>query len=185
MNFIGSPCRQVDLMIGGLTENATTKAYFSTSKPYYYDDLTWCVGRAKPIPIWQNIFQICKQKVLWPMAVVTFFSVVYIFYYLMKEEDKSMDAFSIMLLCLLTMLCSSPNCNAITLPVKILYFSCLLACILLITTFNAFLINVLTHPIHKTQIQTIAELIDNDFELVGDEYALSKIRERNMVIYSN
>lgn len=79
--------RKIDIFIGGLSENLQTSKSLSASRMYYQDSLTWCVQTKKPIPKWQNIFEVCKD---WRVFMVMFIAslVVAAFYYLTQPFEN-------------------------------------------------------------------------------------------------
>lgn len=46
---------------------------------------------------------------------------------------------------------------------------------------NGVLLRIITHPIQGIQTQTIAEIISDDFRLVGNTFALHKIQQQHQV----
>lgn len=172
--------RNCDIIISGLSENRLTKKYFLSSISYFEDDYTWCTMRAGPIPTWQNILCIFKDREVWPVAVVIFYSVVYLFYFLAKDEDRSYDCYTVMLIALLVMLNLSFPYNFKSLRNRVLFIIASLTCVMIIGIFNAFLFKILLSTINKIQIDGVSKIV-NDFELVGDRAILNLITHQNEV----
>lgn len=167
--------------MGGLTENRLTTKYFSSSISYYEDSLTWCVARARPIPRWQNVFCIMKDRELWAYAVVTFYASVYLFYFLGRFEDRIYDSYMVTLSALCLMLNTSAPYPMTRNTARAFLVVCSLACTMNIIIFNAFLINIQISIIYEMQVDSVEELVA-DFELVGDRAALSLLTHQSEVI---
>lgn len=66
---------------------------------------------------------------------------------------------------------------------KILVIAGLLGSIIFCTVTSSFFTLIIANPFLNPQVTSIAEIIDERFNLVGDQFAFSKLSERNKVNY--
>lgn len=170
-----------DILISGLMKAAITNKHLDSSTPYNFDDLTWCVGKAKLLPTWQNIYQILDEKLLWLLLVFSYYILVVLTYLLQQYEKKPLDMYSAMLISLLVFVNFAPNYRVRTLGLKFIYMWCFFSCIVCMITVNSFFQKVLKSPIRKIQVQSIEEIINERFELAGDQFSLTQIKSQPMV----
>lgn len=146
---------------------------YSYTVPFIQDDITWCVSRAKPIPVWLNMWQITSETI-WCLAFITVYLEGLIIYLLMRYERGHVGFMKKDFhYCVLMMAMSAftgmsnityrPKSKQLSLFVGLL----LITGILISTIWNCFLIKVLTRPIYQKQVTTIKELMENDFRLAG------------------
>lgn len=146
------------------------------------DDLTWCIQRIKPMERWKNIFQFAKEIELWFIALGTFFIGISIVYFITEYEKKPLDYVSIGLTIALAVMGSPSRFRPITLFGRCWFAFTLYITLVLNTYFHSFLIIILTHDQYDHQLSTVMELIDNDYEIVGESFALARIKDHNLVI---
>lgn len=158
-------------MIGGFRN--TRHRLFATSISYMQDERTWCVSRARPIPVWLNMWRITTSTI-WGLALVTIYLEGIILYLLMKYERghpgfMKKDYHYCVLMMATSALTGMPHITYHPKSKRMSLFIGLMIItgILISTAWNCFLIKVLTRPKYRAQIYTIAELIENDFHLVG------------------
>lgn len=137
------------------------------------DERTWCVSRAKPIPVWMNLWQI-TTKPIWCLALAAIYFEGLILYLLTKHERghagfmKKDFQYCVMMMAMpafagMPQTTYRPKSRRVRLFIGLM----LITGILISTVWNCFLIKVLTRPIYGAQIVTVAELIENDYDLVG------------------
>lgn len=137
------------------------------------NEQTWCVSRAKPIPVCLNMWQIASEPI-WCLAFVTVYSEGLVLYLLMRYERghagfMKKDFHYCVLMMATSAFTGMPH---ITYCPKSKRLSLLIGLtlttgILISTAWKCFLVKVLTRPAYKTQVTTVKELIENDFRLVG------------------
>lgn len=179
---IFSNSSQADVFIGALDESPVVKNHLIASRAYYHDHLTWCVQNAKPIPKWQNISYLF---VGWtPIASIAALVIllVTVGYFLMVAErtkTSSIELLQIIICCALGLSAAyfQPQSN----PVRILFAFGILGGMLFATLASSVLMTIATKPIQRAQIQNIQEILMENFSLVGDQFTLDKIIQRNEV----
>lgn len=155
----------------------------SSTASYYRDDLTWCIQRAKPLGHWQNIFLFTKDQELWYIGSATFVICVFVSYALLQYENEDYDLFSSGVIIYLALIGLPSFHRPSNTSNRAIFCFLQLSSLILNTFFRSFLIIVLTHSNVGRQLASISGLIENSFVLTGGHYALSKIKEQNMVIF--
>lgn len=178
-----SPILKADIVIGGLDGNIPANEYFTISNAYFFDILTWCVQERQPITPLQNIFHLCTDPFVWLLYALTAFASYFTAYYLQRFEASTlkMDAFEIILAATAISISMIHKYRAINHSNRVFYaFACMagiLHTIVILTGSMAILMN----PIYEDQINSIAEILDDSFEIVGDSFALHHIMRKNEV----
>lgn len=65
---------------------------------------------------------------------------------------------------------------------RLLFISVLFGGMIFVIVVTTFVVKVYTSPIYNSQIETIAEILENNFVLVGGRFALQKLLQQNQVI---
>lgn len=158
---------------------------FSSSVPYYRDDITWCVSRAKPIPVFFNIWQLLRKEI-WILLFALGYVHGSVIYILMKH-DKNYNClrrdfhYTVLLVSLPAIIGYNQAYQPKASFIRIIYISMLLFGIIQLATFNSYLLKVLTFPIHHVQITTVNEIIENNYELVGGKLSLHRLLMQRQV----
>lgn len=175
----------MDLFIGALDETIFASEQFVTSRPYYHDVISWCV-RIKQLYSNQDNFHNFIRHIEWKvMFIYTIMcvSVVFTGYFMQQYEDfaRKWDwfrlTFSGMAPCFGFVSEYTPRIA----PNRIFFIFCIFGAMLSYIVTNSILLHYVTHPIYENQIQSIEEIIDNDFEIVGDSFALQHLKMQNQV----
>lgn len=157
------------------------KKHLIASRPYYHDHLTWCVQNAQPIPKWQNISYLFVDWT--PIAslaglVILLVTVGYFLMVAERTKKSSIDLLQIIICCALGLSAAyQPQSN----PVRILFAFGIMGGMLFATLASSVLMTIATKPIQRAQIQNIQEIMMGNFSLVGDQFTLDKIIQRNEV----
>lgn len=170
-------------MIGALDENLLTNEYFIASHSYYHDELTWCVKKKQPIPLWKNIFHVCTDPIVWALHTFTMIACISTCYFIQQFEDMRPKwdwhriTFAGFCCC-----CGFPSEFNPKTTSQRLSFSCiLLAFMILDITGLALMVKSITKPFYNDQIDSIKQIVDNSFELSGDKFALENIIKQTEV----
>lgn len=174
-------CSEVDLFIGALDETPVTKNHLIASRPYYYDHLTWCIQKAQPIPKWRNIFYLFTDWTVLASLIFVLILLVAVAYILMIVEHKKKNLFEILQIILCCALGLSASYQPQSNPFRILYGFGIFAGIIFATLVSSVLMIIATKTIYRKQIVTTQEILEQDFSLVGDRFALDKIIQQNKV----
>lgn len=174
--------RSIELAIGGLTNDISLKTEFVFTLPYYSDDITWCISRAKHIPLYLNAFRYVKDSELYVMGIFAVFAAIIIGFLLTTFEEKPIDYFEMSLIGISVVSNSATYfqpkrpCN------RFLYMLTCYIGLLLVNIFGAYYVVALTYPIFEDQLDSVNSLIENKFQLMGDAYVLEKISLQDVVI---
>lgn len=168
--------RKVDLFIGALDESPAIRHHLIASRPYYHDHLTWCVQKAKPIPLWKNIFHLCRNWEVYMGLLIAVMTLLPFFYYLFQYEHPIQTWNETLLMIFRVAIGISANIEPKSNPFRITYAFGLLAGTIFSIVLNAIIMRNVTTPILRPQIQTIEEITNGDFKLMGDRFALAKLK---------
>lgn len=124
---------------------------------------------------------------MWDPAVIVILTlqgmiITFVAYFLQQFEPKQKwDSFQISVngvRCYFGLPCSYlPENNAN----RVLYISVLYGCIIFTTVLSTMIIKFFTTTVYDPQIRSIDEIIDGDFNLVGNQYILDEISRENRV----
>jgi hypothetical protein len=168
--------RKTNIMIGGLYENTISRNLLSVTIPYYQDDLTWCVPKAKLAPTWMNVFVIFSLTT-WMAAILTQNITGTILYFLAKVENVYKE--NIFWAMLQSLNLSLGQCAHYS-PRKI-YTKCFLVGLFVYgihfnAAYNSFLISVLTRPRYQPQVLSVEQAVAGQFHFVGADNVLSRLK---------
>lgn len=162
--------------------------YFSTSISYYNDDLTWCISRAKPFPVWLNMWRV-GSLICWILGfLIVYLNGTVVFFLLKYEKDhqgfmKKDLHYTILQMALPTFTGTAQNMSYRPKSIILMiYIGIMLSTGILISiAWNCFLVKALSHPFQGTQINTISQIINDDFRFVGEQLAHTKIVQQPLV----
>lgn len=144
--------------------------------------LTWCVQRKQPIPIWQNVFHLSKDPLVFVLFAVTCIMAHFCLYFWQQfEESPTKWDYSRILLIGIACGCGFPSEYRPKITSnRVLFSSILLGTLLLGIHLLTFVLKTIQTTIFENQIDSIPEIF-NSFELVGDEFALKHLLKQNNV----
>lgn len=185
LNLLLGPFWNSDILIGTIDENIHTEEYFQPSHFYYHDELTWCIQNSKPIPIWQNFFEICRDPTVWIIFIFTSFLATSAAYILQTFED------------------SQPKRNFLHESISVLghfvgfvypykpkrisnrcfYIFGLFACIIFVSSFISIMMKIIHKPIFKNEVRSVQGIVNSTvpFEFTGDYFALQQLQKQKEV----
>lgn len=172
---------RIDLFIGALDENLVTNKYLFASRPYHHDYLTWCVQKTTPIPLWQHIFHLCSDWIVYAAITVTAIILIAFEYYLIHFERPFRNWNEMLTITLCAALglpvAFTPRTNAF----RVLFVFGLFAGLMFAITVSSMVMRLITSPILRPQIQTIAEITTGHFKMVGDRFVFHWMSKQNQV----
>lgn len=130
--------------------------------------MTWCVVKAKPIPLWKNCFRICTDPIVYIIALLEGILVVGTAYVLQQFEPIKWDWNE---LTIYTSVVAAGFPIPLTLksvPGRNFFMFQLFAATIFVSILSSVLIIQITTPMLNPQINSIQEIIAGDFNLVGD-----------------
>lgn len=160
--------------------------FYTASRPYYHEALTFCVQTKQQIPIWKNLFLVCSDPLVYVVGAIAGFLGICTIYFMQQFEDlqPKWDWHRITLIMFANVSGFSYNSyNPQTIPYRI-YHIITLFCAIIITNFiSSFMLLLLTTPIYENQIESIQEIVDNQFEVISDTFALQHLKLQNQVYF--
>lgn len=173
--------RKADILIGGLDNDARVQKILWISIPYIQDDQTWCMATARPQELWRNIFGIYTIAT-WCILIGVIFFNGFIIYLLIRVEDRKENYVWTLMIGMASALgqyaCYEPQRISIRVMMVFLFMYGLI----MSSSFNSFLISILTRPRFKQQIDSLGSAIKSDVVFTGGEVALSHYLGHDTVI---
>lgn len=163
------------------------KKYFVSSISYYYDHLVWCVQKAKMISIAEITFRICTDWVVFvvhnPIVWAVFFGEVMlkiVFVHILEqfERHSKWDWNRIFFDGLRIHLGLSCLYNPINNASRVLFLFILFACTVFTITISSTVLEFIILPILGPQVESVQEIISEQFTLVGGRFELLKMAEQ-------
>lgn len=177
-NFHFSEYR-IDVQIGGLFPNLSKNVRLLTA--YYSDDITWCIPRAKPVHTWQHILFIFPEW-FWLSLVPSFYISSLLIYILFINEVMRHDFHIICLNVLAMVLCQAWILRPKTTIVRFFCSFVLIFGIFFIAIFNCFYLSHVTRHTYNVQINKLAQMQANNFQLLGSRDILEMYQQMNVVV---
>lgn len=174
--------RKIDVFIGALNENVVTKKYFKGSNAYYQDLLTWCIQAKRLIPKGDSIFYVCHDWRVFLTMFLSAFVVLGTLYVIQMFDDihPKWDWHRLTIHCFSNM-CGFPyTYQPKIIASRIYYACCLYGTLIFLIDFGVHYQVFMTNGIYENQLNSVDELITNDFALVGDSLALNHLEKRNI-----
>lgn len=151
------------------------------SIPYIQDDQTWCVAIARPQDLWQNIFSIYTVATWFTLIAAIFFN-AFIIYLLIRVENRHESYVWTLMIGMASALGQYATYEPQRISVRTMMVFLFMYGIVMSSSFNSFLISILTRPRFKQQTDTLELAIENDFTFAGGEVALSHYLGNDAVI---
>lgn len=145
--------------------------------------LTWCVQKKQPIAIWKNLFYLCNDPLVLGLFAIICLSVVSMSYFLQQFEiiQPKWDSYRLTL-------CSLCCCFGFVCEYKpkiisnrIFFIFCVFGCMISTISMMSIIFKFVTTPLYENQIQSVQEIIARSFHVIGDEFALQHLTNRNEV----
>lgn len=131
--------------------------------------------RAKLIPQWQNLFYLYRDPQTWLFGSILFFSGMILVFLYSSFEAKPLDVWASLFLVVQSIISNTstflPKITKVRIICSVLYFDALL----ISTYYNAFVMNFIISNIYNHQINSVDEIIQNDFKLSGFSFALKHL----------
>lgn len=175
------PNRKYDLIIGGIRFENFNSTKFVASAAYAQDDMTWCVGRAKAIHRWKNVYYIPKDIETYTIGALMYIATIFGAYFLTTFEKKPLDLFHCAILSVQTLTGQSSTFNPKRFVMRFFYVMFLLIAFWLTQFFCAFLVTFMSSVLYETQIASIDKIIGHGFQLAGDPDVVKYYATKNVV----
>lgn len=173
--------RKIDIFIGALDENELPNDLIA-SRAYYHDVLTWCVQEKQAIPIWKNIFGVAKNPMLFVgLSMVLNILFTATTYFFQQFDDIKWDSVRLSLAWICC--CSGFVCGYKPdgISTRMFYSFNLLGSMIFTICYYARFQHISTKYFYNDQIESISAIVNNSFELMGDEFALKHLMNQNEV----
>lgn len=178
---------EADFLVGGLHSNNYTQRYFLPSMPYDEDDLTWCVQRMEPHSFWLQVWYV-STKTIWILCYMTAFIISIVILLLMSFRRDQFGYLNFDLKLQDIPLPVMPNFFPNTLYRRsetILKmprsFLCIFCIVMTSVVWNFTLIKIITSSNRSHQVQSVNEIIEHNYRLIGGSFANLSVSENAKV----
>lgn len=171
------------MFIGGLEENLITDKNLIASQAYYHDTLVWCVQKSKRNPMWLNLFHLISSPIIFINCTFQSPLVIAFVYYLEQFErrHRKWDWNRIFIEALAITMGFPCRYNPKCTPARVFLTFGLFAGILFVIVISSAMMTLITTPIMKHQINSVPEIVEGGFDLIGDRFTLDKLSQENEV----
>lgn len=133
--------------------------------------------KSQPIRKSLQLFYVCTDYRVFVLTIITGTSVYCFGYYLQQfERQPKWHIFRFMINALCIIIGFTSEYNPTSDPSRISLAFGLLAGILCSVVYSTFLLRIFWKPYLWPQVQSVNEILDNNFKLVGDSFALMKLQ---------
>lgn len=163
-------------------ENLITSKYLLASTSYYHSVFTWCIQKAHPIPVSDNLLHLCQDPQVYATFTVSIFALISAAYFFQQfEQPPKWDWHRIFVEGFPCILGFSCNYRANNNGHRVLFAFFLMAATLFVIIINSVALSFITTPILRPQIKTVKEIVSNDFNLVGNRFVWMKLLQKSEV----
>lgn len=177
--------RPTDVVISGLPQYTLGHHDLKSSLSYDSDDYTWCVQKAKYLPLWISFFGIAPPAVWFAVFGLGYVNGFVLFFFVQldpKPEIRKLDLnHTLYLIALPSWIGFSQRFYPKHWPLRLYYMITLIYGMIFTALGLYYLLDFSIKRFRADQIHKIAELIDLDFRLAGTAVILEKVREQGMV----
>lgn len=154
-----------------MDEDSHTRKHLSASIPYYQDDQTWCVAVAKAEVLWKSFFKLFSLNE-WAVIIAMIDLMAVILYFISRLDGRHEN----MPWMLLSSLSISLGLTTIYDPrksnVRFMFLFFLFYGLIFSSAFHSFLVNVLSHPKQKAQVDSVETAVASGFRFSGGRVPL-------------
>lgn len=151
-----------------MDNDARVQKILWVSIPYIQDDQTWCVATARPQDLWKNIFSIYTIGT-WVTLIAAIFFNAFLVYLLIRVESKNESYVWTLLIGMASALGQYATYEPQRISVRVMMVFLFMYGIVMSSSFNSFLIGILTRPRYKQQVDSLYLAIKHDFKFSGGE----------------
>lgn len=155
-----------------MDEDSNTRRLLSSTIPYYQDDQTWCVAVAKPQDLWKSIFNLFSFNE-WMCIIGINYMFAAILYVIVKIDNRKENFHWTLLASLSITMGLSTVYDPRKINIRFMFCILLFYGLVFSSAFHSFLVNVLTNPRQKPQVDNLGIAIDNRFLYAGGTVPLA------------
>lgn len=152
------------------------------SIPYIQDDQTWCLAIARPQELWRNIFGIYTVGT-WSILIGAIFFNGFIIYLLIRVENRKDNYVWTLMIGMASALGQYSPYEPHRISIRVMMVFLFMYGLIMSSSFNSFLISILTRPKFKQQIDSLEMAIESGATFTGGELALSHYLGHDTVIF--
>lgn len=177
------------MLLGGISEYSHTFENFDSSIAYHSDDITWCVQRAKFLPLAISFFRIATPSV-WLLVVGLAYVNGFIIYFFVQFDTKPKHHkfdlhYALVLISLPSWIGVSQTFNPKYWPLRLYYFTTVLFGMLVFASFSFELITRGQIRLRFRQTNSIDNIVDMKFRLAGSSDVVKHLQQQSPVSLDN
>lgn len=173
---------KLEVFLGIHEENFVTKKYLIPSRPYETGSITWCVQRKKRVPVHFLIFYLCRSPEVYLIFTLHGIMIGIVAYYFQQfERQPKWDMARLSINGIRLYLGSPCSYKPMNNANRVLFIAVLLSGMIFGIILSTAMVKLGTTARYNPQIETIKDIIDNDFDLVGSQSTF-KLLQQNAVI---
>lgn len=170
-----------DVLAAGIFPNVSFQRGWTISKPYYQDDLTWCLRRAKMFPLILNLAAAAPPEI-W---ICTIFGIGHgtalVFYVMVQFDSKYKQrnnrdwSYMLFVVAFPAGIGINQRFQPKSILLRLFYGFVLIMSLFIWQILFLYGTRFLQVPVRRAQISTVAEIVSNDFHLMGSTEVLALI----------
>ena len=170
-----------DILAGGIFPNVSFQHDWKLSKPYYQDDLTWCIQRAKWFPMILNLAAAAPPEI-W---ICTIFGIGHgtalVFYIMVQFDSKYKQRnnrdwpYMLFVVAFPAGIGINQRFQPKSILFRIFYGFILIMSLFIWQILFLYGTRFLQVPVRRAQISTVAEIVSNEFHLMGSTEVLTLV----------
>lgn len=158
-----------------MDNDARVQKLLWVSIPYIQDDQTWCVATARPQDLWRNIFGIYTVSTWFTLVAAIFFNafIIYVLIRVIDDDHKKESYAWTLMVGMASALGQYATYDPKRITLRVMMIFLFMYGLVMSSSFNSFLISILTRPRFKQQVDSLGSAIAHNFKYMGGEVALS------------
>lgn len=170
------------MIIGGYAYGIAHQFHgFAQTKPYYRDDITWCVKSAEAIPSWFRIFAVFNNVNVALIVTLLFISCCVGWYAFAAFDPKPLNIVTTFITGYNLMLCLGYDYYPTRTTTRIYILFCMFCSMLVSLHYLSFYTVFMIYPRLESQVVSANELIAKEFRLMGELSTLSMVNASGKV----
>lgn len=157
----------VELVVGGIDEDPNLAQYISATRPYFQDELTWCVRKVDFDYDWLSFVYSFRASTWFLIAAVSINVMTFLYLYERYFEKKKSSFLKIYFMIFGVLFNQNMGRTVSVVSVRIVIMSYFGFALIISNTYQGFLFGKLTLPRSPHQISTVSELREKEMKISG------------------
>lgn len=172
------------MIIGGQSIHKSPSPNFISTKVYADETVTWCTRSSNRSPKWKDLLRLFDDRTVVMTAVLVYNAVTILGYLQGYFENWNHDICTMYLKAFQLIINSPPNLQITNDTTRILIAMQCFCSLWINITIMSIYIMLLSRTFDEHQISTRNELIENDFQLAGNDRSLDLIQNIGQMVWA-